>query len=78
MQRHDSTDAQAFDQLVAASQATNRKLVEVARWIVAHPDVPETSPRYLRPDDNHVTQDSRPGVTSGSVAAPGQARPAKR
>ncbi len=34
MERHRVTDDQAFDLLVRASQNTNRKLHEVARWLV--------------------------------------------
>ncbi len=34
MERHQVTDDQAFDLLVRASQNTNRKLHEVARWLV--------------------------------------------
>jgi AmiR/NasT family two-component response regulator len=35
IERHDVDDAKAFQMLVNASQDTNIKLVEVARWLVS-------------------------------------------
>jgi GAF domain-containing protein len=44
MARHRITAAQAFDLLVEASQETNRKLVDVARWLVDEQSPQDGSP----------------------------------